>query len=236
MRLPGRRTIAAAFAVVVMSVVTVSIPLYITQAQQQAAARIQQEHDSYVASNRHDYQLGQTCRLDSAEDMQGADAGYVARFDWDGTIEATLLSADYYDSLAATGLDTSKMFEVPEDLTGTYVLVCRMQLTNVDAHNQEGKNSFSWQNYALLVDDVKNQPPNAGPMLCYFDGIGPKGAENPFAFQLAPGQKRVFTAAYLVPDSYREGSLFYSIGADAVETHKYNIHVPQAPGKPEEHQ
>lgn len=226
--MPGRRTVASVFAVVVMSAVTVSIPLYITQAQQQAAARIEQEHDSYVASNRHDYQLGQTCRLGSAEDMQGADAGYVARFDWDGTMEATLLSADYYDSLAATGLDASKMFEVPKDLTGTYVLVCRMQLTNVDAHDQKGKDTFDWLDFSLLVDGIKNQPPDAGPTQCYFDGLLPADAKHPFDFQLAPGQERVFTVAYVVPGSYRGGSLFYSIGSDAVETRKYNIHVPQA--------
>lgn len=180
---------------------------------------------SYAADNVFEVGIGETLVLDSRQDLEGADVGYTALFHWDGRFDATLLSVDYYSSLEEAGLDPSRGLAIDLD-EGDHVLVCRMELHNVDAVRQGG-GRFDWGVFKLVLGrrlDHQEAPQNGS--LIYFDGTSPDVDQdaNYYTFDLAQGEERVFTAAYVVRAGFENYRTYFSVGTTMNDKYLIDIH------------
>lgn len=220
------RLIISISVLVVLALAVVSY-LYIAEAmRQQEAAR---QHDEYVATHSTVLGVGDTLVLDSRDDDRGAEAGYVSGFDWTGSIEVTLLDAQYYKSLPDAGIGEDVFTLRNAFAEDQYsILVIHLRLKNIDATANSSRSFFSWGTFKVAVDDVEGVP---SPWLldeAYFDGTSEDVEDfehNYYDYKLDIGEERVFTAAYYVQREYLNHDVYLAPGLYSTQK-KYAFDLP----------
>ena len=173
--------------------------------------------------------VGDTIALDSHEDEKGAEAGYVAGFDWTGTVEATLLDAGYYNSLADAGIGEDELV-IPNHYEDDQVsiLLIHIRLKNIDATPSGPHPFMSWGTFKVAVDDAEEMQSTALMEVAYFDGTS-EDAEDPkrnyYDYKLGIGEERVFTAAYYVQREYLNHDAYLAPGYISTQK-KYAFDIP----------
>ena len=223
----SRRTTIAILCSIIMVIALGLSGLYLWNYLQNRAK--EEAFQAYAAVHTYHVGVGEAIALDSRQDMEGSDVGYTALFHWAGCMDATLLSADYFDSLEDAGLDTERALPIELD-KDDHVLVCRMQMKNVDATNESGL--FNWLVFDLVLGQrLDHTPVPYNGELIYFDGApeveGGIDHEIYYRFHISPGETREFTAAYVVRAGYEDVRTFFTIGTTLNQ--KYNIDIHDGP-------
>lgn len=159
-------------------------------------------------ANKH-VKMGETISLNSYEDREGtpSDPGYVAEFDWDGTLEFTVESAEFYgdvESLVAEHPSVSASMERARAHKYPGYLACRIIVNNVDAvpwdTTRAGTPGFfmsSWRIGPPLYGDSEG-----------FDGTAPNAeARELFIYALPQGSQETYTVVYGLEEGLVDGQL-----------------------------
>lgn len=191
--------------------------------------KIEQATESYAETHSFAYQLGETITLDSNSDKEGESYSWVAGFDWDGTIEATLNEVKIYeqkqfDELNSKYLvsdDMERQLNRLEDPKNPLIVCYQLTLHSIDATPENG-NGFNIQTFSLNGDaEFASYEP------IYIEGTyyGTKKYDetNGYKYTLAKGETKTITIGYLVGSNAKGTELSLAFGQSNSE--KYAVKI-----------
>lgn len=225
-----RTTLVVTTVVALVAAIAVTAALF--GAQYVSAQKSQQAYDDYVSTNSHFADVGQVITLDSQEDSLGSDVGYVASFPWNGCVEASVQSAEYYDNPQEAGLDPSTLIAKGASDPSNKILVCKIWVKNVDADfsQDNDKNLLYAGMFDARIDADERTPPAMNLQLAYFDGTASslddvESRSHYLLTSLSAGEEKTLTMAYVVRPEYEGGNVFISVGKNAA-IKKYVLDLP----------
>lgn len=194
-------------------------------------AALQDADDAEIAARNHTYRIGETITLSSKEDALPLPSGtsYEAVFDWEGTMELTVISARLYPTREEAYADYPDgpcwfNWGAPrsERVSNDALVACTFTVRNIDAApRSETKRGKEWFNVTYLIRNEELGPGS------YFDGIPPEGdagmGESTW-YYVAPGDEQTFTIMF--PTEKLEGEhLYVHVGVNGSAREKYRINL-----------
>lgn len=206
-------------------------------------AEVDSAQNTFAQSHTYHVKQGEALTLDSSKEEQGnpamkngVPAQAVNPFDWNGTLQATLLDSYIYDSPAAAGmaqmpsLDGASTDEAthasPSDKAGYKFLVCDLQLKNINA-----KGTMTAKELPFLGDDaqyaynsslysVGSSDPNAKEQGSYrLPDLAEGLIQNAppqwlYVYTLKPHEEKTLKLGYFVPANLPSDKYVLKIGKD----------------------
>ena len=188
----------------------------------------EQNSKSYAETHSYQYKIGEVITLNSHADEEGESYGWVAGFDWDGTIEATLDEVKVYKQ-SQFGL-LEKKHLVSDDMerqigrlekTSNPMIVCyQLTLHSINASSEDDELNVAAFSLNGDVDFASYDP-------IYLKGtyFGTKNYDgtNGYRYKLAKGKTITITVGYLVDPSVKNTELSFSFGESNSE--KYVVKI-----------
>lgn len=177
----------------------------------------------FQKANATTYQQGETIVGDSREDeSSSSEAGwlYTAGFDWEGTMNWTVIDSWLYDTTDAAGISESSpghFSPMPKEILESDdfdFLVCEVRVENIDAQLQSEDSHF---NIATLRTG----------WVGYFDGTYLGASEKDgWAYNLDPGTTAIYHIGYYIPNPDKNQEfLIVSLGNASTEVDKISIQL-----------
>ncbi len=187
-----------------------------------------QDSRSYAETHSYQYKMGETVSLDSEKDEEGESYSWVAGFDWDGIIEATLNEVKIYKQ-SQFGLlekkylvsdDMDRQIDRLEDSNDPMIICYQLTLHSVDANSDDDELNITAFNLNGEFDVASYDP-------IYIQGTyyGTKkyDGSNGYRFKLANGETTTITVGYLTDSSVKNAKL--SLGFGETNSEKYTVEI-----------
>jgi len=185
--------------------------------------------------NSHIVGLNDPLLLCSNEDRLGLADGYVAYFDWVGSMRVTLLRVAIYDSMEDAGIDSADLFycdpsTIYKGCKMKFVL-CDIVLENIDAEPDPFYGDSGYYNicsFRLAIEGISSTfIPNCSPLsVDYFDGTIPGATPHQlYYYSLDKGEAKQFRLGYFVDevDLFKPSAFCIGINATPPADVKYQI-------------
>lgn len=191
-----------------------------------ASSTLPEQEQQFQKSVNQTFQIGDTLVLDSKQDESATFNGntYAAKFEWNGTMEVTVESAE----LAPPPDNPQYAIPVVED----YIpLTCKIRIKNID-----GKSKSPIQSdlpYRFFITSVFL--PDISDLSCelvYFDGTPTDAPEKQaYTFDLKPGEEKTYTVCYAIPLVAQEllgyqGNLYLYAGIGNTDKYRVDLGIP----------